>query len=228
MNEISKNLENVKQRIAISAKKAGKTLDEITLVAVSKTMPVNSINEAIEAGVINIGENRVQEAMEKFPKITKPITKHMIGHLQKNKVKHTVKLFDIIQSVDSLELAYEISKRATKEMQVLVEVNTSGESSKYGCEPLDALTLSEKISSLKSILLKGYMTIAIFSSNINKVRPCFKLLSEIYEEAKSRNIPNTDISILSMGMSSDFEVAIEEGSNMVRVGTSIFGPRKYN
>lgn len=226
MSDIVENIRKINARIETSAKKTGRALQDITLVAVSKTVPAERINEAVSAGIDHIGENRVQEAREKFPLITKPVTKHMIGHLQKNKVKYAVKLFDMIQSVDTLELAMEINKRTEKPIPVLIEVNTSGEESKYGCMPGEALTLLKAVSKLEQLRVKGFMTIALFSDEIEKVRPCFRLLKNIFDNAQVQHIPNSDISILSMGMSADFETAIEEGANMVRIGTAIFGPRR--
>jgi pyridoxal phosphate enzyme (YggS family) len=198
---------------------------DFALVAVTKTVPAEIINQAISNGIMTIGENKVQEAREKFDYISQPVEKHMIGHLQRNKVKYAVKLFDMIQSVDSLRLAEEINLRTQTKMPILIEVNTSGESSKYGCQPKEAINLMKEISPMPNLEIKGFMTIGIFSDEAEKVRVCFKTLKQIYDEAQDLNLTNTNISVLSMGMTVDFELAVEEGANMVRIGTAIFGPR---
>ncbi len=225
---LGKNIQNVKQRIATAANKRGVAPEEIAMVAVSKTVPAQKINQAIELGINIIGENKIQEARDKFPQIDRPVEKHMVGHLQRNKVKYSVEMFDMIQSVDSIRLAEEIGRRAKAKMPVLIEVNTSGESSKYGCAPEQAIDLLKQISQLPQLEVRGFMTIGLFSDDLEKVRPCFKMLKQTYDEAQNLNLPNTNISILSMGMTADFEVAIEEGANMVRIGTAIFGPRPTN
>jgi pyridoxal phosphate enzyme (YggS family) len=226
--DLKNNIESVKQRIASAAEKQGKSPEEIAVVAVSKMIPAKFINQAIEHGIGIIGENKVQEARDKFPEISRPVEKHMIGHLQRNKVKYAVEMFDMIQSVDSFRLAKEIDHRAEAKMPVLIELNTSGESSKYGCTPEKAIDLLKEVSQLPQLEVRGFMTIGLFSDDMEKVRPCFKMLRQIYDDAKDLDLPNTNISILSMGMTADFEVAIEEGANMVRIGTAIFGPRPTN
>ncbi|RMF62015.1 MAG: YggS family pyridoxal phosphate-dependent enzyme [Calditrichaeota bacterium] len=230
MVDLKKNITEVKNRIARAAERCGRSPQEITLVAVTKTIPVERINEAIQLGIQHIGENRIQEAREKLPKIQDNVTRHFVGHLQRNKVKYAIKLFDMIQSVDSLALAEEINQRCVnsgKKMPVLIEVNTSGESSKYGCEPQETLTLLQAIDRLPALSVQGFMTVALYSEDLERVRPCFKLLKSLFDEAQNLPLKNADIKILSMGMSSDFEIAIEEGSTMVRIGTAIFGPREY-
>ena len=215
--------------MAVSAEKTGRRLEDITLVAVSKTVPPARINEAIGAGIRIIGENKVQEAQQKFDKVDE-VNWHMVGHLQTNKVKYALKIFDLIQSVDTYHLAEEINKRAEKDgkkVPVLIEVNTSGEESKYGCNPEEAEDLVFRVSQLPSVEVKGLMTIGLFSEDPALVRPCFIKLREIFENLKTQNISNAKIDTISMGMSADFELAIEEGSNMVRIGTAIFGPRRY-
>jgi len=227
--DIAENIERVRERIEQTARRVDRDPQDITLVAVTKTVPVDLIREAIKAGVNHFGENRVQEAREKIPKIPEAVTWHMVGHLQKNKVKYAVELFQMIQSVDEFELAEIINRRAAKvnkKMPVLIEVNTSGEPTKFGCQPDDAISLLKKMANFPNLEVRGFMTIGLFSEDMEKVRLCFQRLKRIYEEARALALPNTRISILSMGMSSDFEVAIEEGSTMVRIGTAIFGPRK--
>jgi pyridoxal phosphate enzyme (YggS family) len=228
MPGIKENIEAVRLRIQKAAAKVGRSADQIKLVAVSKTVEAGRVNEAIQSGIETIGENRVQEAEVKFKQITEPVEKHLVGHLQTNKVKKAVELFDFIQSVDSRRIAEEISKRALdagKVMDVLVEVNTSCEETKFGVETDEVVPLIENISKLEGIRIKGLMTIGLFSDNPEDTRPCFKRLKELFDRVKSADVPNVEMRYLSMGMTSDFEVAIEEGSNMVRVGTGIFGVR---
>jgi len=228
MAGIEENIRDIRARIDKAARKSGREGEEIQLVAVSKTVEPERVNQAIRGGIEIIGENRVQEAEGKFKEITEPVTKHLVGHLQTNKARKAVELFDFIQSVDSERIAREISRRALdtgKVMDVLVEVNTSAEETKFGIEPEEAMTLIETIAGLEGIKIKGLMTIGLFSDNPEDTRPCFKRLKRFFEEVKAANIPGVEMKHLSMGMTSDFEVAIEEGSNMVRVGTGIFGAR---
>lgn len=208
---------------------SGHRNEDITLVAVTKNVEPERIIEGIDAGIKIIGENRIQEAEEKFKFITKDVEKHLVGHLQTNKVKKALELFDLIQSVDSLHLAQEISKKAKekgKPAEVLIEVNTSGEPSKYGVKPEEVSNLVEEISRLENIKIKGLMTVGLFTEDIEKARPCFVKLRNLFENLKSPKKENVEMKYLSMGMSSDFEVAVEEGANMIRVGTAIFGPRR--
>lgn len=223
--DISQNIANVRECIEAAAKKRGRPADDIALVAVTKTVSADSINQAVRSGIRIIGENKVQEAREKLDGINQAVEKHMIGHLQRNKVKYAVEMFDMIQSVDSIRLADEINSRSQTRMPVLIEVNTSGESSKYGCPPDEAYNLMKEIAIMPNLEVNGFMTIGIFSEDSEEVRRCFKTLKRIYDEASGLNLPNTNISVLSMGMSADFEIAIEEGANMVRIGAAIFGPR---
>jgi pyridoxal phosphate enzyme (YggS family) len=230
MSGIEQNIKDIWSRIRTAAEKSGRTAAEIKLVAVSKTVEPERINQAIRCGIEVIGENRVQEAEAKFKEITGKVEKHLVGHLQTNKAKKAVELFDFIQSVDSVRIAQEISKRALEQgkvMEVLVEVNTSCEETKFGIEPEEALPLIETISKLEGIKIKGLMTIGLFSDIPEDTRPCFKRLRALFEDMKSAGIPDVEMRYLSMGMTGDFEVAIQEGSNMIRVGTGIFGPRRY-
>ncbi|MCB0292090.1 MAG: YggS family pyridoxal phosphate-dependent enzyme [Calditrichaeota bacterium] len=229
MAQLRDNIQLVQERIAAAAARCGKSPDDITLVAVSKTVAVEKINQAIELGIRHIGESRIQEARQKLPEITAPVTRHLIGHLQRNKVKYAVKLFDMIQSVDNLALAEELNARCAKldlRMPILIEVNTSGEASKFGCQPEEALTLLKAIDRLPQLDTRGFMTIAVYSEDTARVRGCFKHLKRIFDEAQSLTLVNAHIDLLSMGMSSDYEVAIEEGANLVRVGSAIFGERE--
>jgi hypothetical protein len=229
MNLIEENLKRLEERIEKAAIKSGRKREDITLVAVTKNIEPEGVNQGIDAGIRIIGENRVQEAQGKFKFIKKDVEKHLVGHLQTNKVKKALELFDLIQSVDSLHLAQEISKRAEekgKTAEVLIEVNTSGEPSKYGIKPDEVMKFVEEASKSKSIKIKGLMTIGLFSDDLEKVRPCFITLRKIFESLKNTGEDAIEMKYLSMGMSSDYELAIEEGSNMVRIGTAIFGPRK--
>ena len=193
----------------------------VKLVAVTKTRTVEEIKKAIDAGVNCIGENKVQEAQEKFPSLPK-VEKHMIGHLQRNKVKTAVELFDMIQSVDSLKIAKEISKRCeaiNKVMPILIEVNIGNEESKYGIKPEDIKEFIKEISQFKNIDIQGLMCIAPLIE-AEKTRPYFKKMKELFDSLGN-------LKWLSMGMTNDYKIAIEEGSNMVRIGTAIFGERNY-
>ena len=228
MAQLRDNIQLVQERIAAAAARCGKSPDDITLVAVSKTVAVEKINQAIELGIRHIGESRIQEARQKLPEITAPVTRHLIGHLQRNKVKYAVKLFDLIQSLDSISLAEEIEARCSKlgkTMPVLLEVNTSGEEAKEGCAPSEAITLLKAIDRLPHLCVEGFMTVALYSEDPELVRPCFRQLRGIYEEGRSLNLERANLKYLSMGMSNDFELAIAEGANMVRVGSAIFGDR---
>lgn len=230
MNPIKENLNRIRDKIESATIKSGRKPAEIQLVAVSKTMSPETINQGIAAGITIIGENKVQEAKAKKERVN-PVTWHMVGHLQTNKVKHAVQIFDMIQAVDSYRLAEEINKRChneNKRMPILVEVNTSGETSKFGCDPDETPELVSKVSELSNLKIEGLMTIGLFTDQMELVRPCFIKLREIFESIKGLKIPGVFMEQLSMGMSADYEVAIEEGATMVRIGTAIFGPRQYH
>ena len=222
---VAQNLEGIRQKIEAVCVKIGRNPGEITLVVVSKGVSVELIKEAVNAGIANIGENRIQEATLKYRFLTPntqhltPIQWHMIGHLQTNKVKAAVKIFSLIQSVDSLRLAQAIDKEARaigKIQDIFVEVNTSGEQSKFGINPENAYQLFAAVSELKNINLKGLMTIGPLSEDVEAIRGAFRNLRRIKEEIARKDF------ILSMGMSSDYEIAIEEGANMIRLGRAIF------
>lgn len=225
MVNIKDNISYVREILYVLAKRFGRDSEEIRLVCVTKETNLSQINEAIEANVTDFGENRVQEAKGKIISIDKPVRWHMIGHLQRNRVKETLRLFDFIQSIDSIELADVINleaKRLSKTVDILVQVNTSGETSKFGIGTDEAVKLISHILTLKYVRLLGLMTIAPFSDNAEDSRGYFTLLKKLAEELKKQFSDNINMGILSMGMSSDFEVAVEEGSNMVRIGTLIF------
>lgn len=202
----------------------------VTLVAATKGRTVDEILAAVEVGIEVIGENYVQEAVRKHGEINDNIAWHMIGHLQRNKVKQAVKVFECIQSVDSLRLAKEIDKQcrqADKVMRVLVEINIAGEESKYGIKPAELPDMLKQIAPLSNLQIEGLMTMEPYSDNPEDARPYFKRMKQLFDEVRAHGIPNVDMEVLSMGMSNSYQVAVEEGSNMVRVGTKLFGPRQY-
>jgi len=223
---ISENLARIRQRIAEAAKRAGRDPEDITLICVTKSAALPQLQQAISSGVRDIGENRVTDALLKYSQIeTKGVRWHLIGHLQTNKVKKALDVFDTIHSLESLKLAEEIDKRAGtigKRIDCLIEVNTSGEPSKYGIETEEAESFLKKAALLPNIHIIGLMTMAPFVDDAQLVRPCFLKLRRLRDDLKSAQIPNTDIEELSMGMTQDFEVAIEEGATFVRIGTAIF------
>ncbi|MDH5661535.1 MAG: YggS family pyridoxal phosphate-dependent enzyme [Elusimicrobiota bacterium] len=224
---IGKNLEKIEEKIRVKSEMVGRGPGEITLVAVTKTVEVDRMEEAIAAGVNIIGESRVQEAKEKYGQVKSRVIWHLVGHLQRNKAKDAVKIFDLIHSVDSAKLAKEIDKQARKIgkiQKILIEMNVSGEESKYGLTPEEVIAFLQELSVLPNIRIKGLMTMAPLYENPEDSRPHFRKLKELGKEVKARNIENVEMVYLSMGMSNDFEVAIEEGSNMVRIGRAIFGP----
>lgn len=228
---VAENIELIRQRIAAAALRAGREASEITLVAVTKTHPAEAVNAALSCGVKVIGENRVQELLQKLPGIEEgPHQVHLIGHLQTNKVRQIIDRVDMIQSLDSLHLAQEIDRQAQKIgkiMDVLVEVNIGGEQAKSGVAPEEAADFITEISKYGGLRVCGMMTVPPICENIEETRPFFVQMRKLFIDIKNKKLDNNNMHILSMGMSSDFEVAIEEGANMVRVGTSIFGRRKY-
>jgi len=226
--DIVSNIRMIRERIAAAAARAGRDPDGIQLMAVSKTVPPERILQAVDAGITLFGENYVQEAREKIPAIGHNLSWHMIGHLQTNKVKYVITLFDWIHSVDRLELARELDKRAgqqARKLQVLIEVNVSGEASKSGAEPSQVLELVRQISGLPHLNVRGLMTLPPYSDDPEQSRPYFQALSQLRDEISVAAIPNIRMDELSMGMTDDFEVAIEEGATIIRVGRAIFGER---
>lgn len=226
METIKNNLETINKKIKKAALRVNRNFREIKLVAVTKTATIEQIKEAISTGVKIIGENKVQEAKEKYQILTADIEWHLVGHLQTNKVKYAIEIFDFIHSVDSIKLAKEIDKRSLqfgKITNVLVEVNISGEETKYGIKPEQVEPFLKEISEFSRIRVRGLMTIAPIVEDKEEVRPYFRKLRELSKEIKSKNIKNVKMDHLSMGMTDDFEVAIEEGANMVRIGRGIFG-----
>ena len=225
---IRENVQFARNKIAEACRRSGRESEEIELVAITKTVDVEQINEAIEAGIRVVGENRVQEAWRKFQEVGEKVHWHMVGHLQTNKVKRVLQFADMIHSVDSVYLAREIQTQAKKldrTIEILIQVNTSGEESKFGLEPEATIGAIEEVSTLPNLKIKGLMTIGAFLPNPEDVRPCFKLLRDLKDRVNERGITSVEIGTLSMGMTNDYEIAIEEGSTMVRVGTAIFGER---
>jgi hypothetical protein len=226
MPEIRENLLRVTERIEKAAQNAGRNLKDIRLVAVSKTVETDRIKEAIEAGVSILGENYVQEAQKKIEEIGKSVSWHFIGHLQSNKTKVAVRLFDAIHSVDSVALAEELNRRAqqvNRKIPVMIEVNLSGETTKFGTEEEKVTTLAQGVLKLDHLSLEGLMTMPPYFDDPEMSRPYFVQLRELKERLVKGGIPLKE---LSMGMSNDFEIAIQEGATYVRVGTAIFGARK--
>jgi len=222
---IDENIRSVRKRIEGAAKRSGRSPDEITLVAVTKNHTVSEIQQVINSAVTNLGENRVQELLPKREALGDAVAWHFIGHLQRNKVKYIIPLIYLIQSVDSIALAREINKQCRelgKVQDVLLEVNVSGEASKYGFSPEKVLFAVDELARFKNVQIKGLMMMAPFISDIGLLRLYFAKMKELFDNLSKRQGPNFEM--LSMGMTNDFEIAIEEGSNMVRVGTAIFTP----
>jgi len=232
MTATEQNIRIVKDKIALASKRAGKNPQDIMLVAVTKTQSAELVNQALQAGITDFGENKVQEAASKLPLITESYTGfHFIGHLQTNKVKMLLKLNPcLIHSVDSFHLAQAISKASDGQdrMQpILLQVNTSGEDSKSGMEPQNLISVAKEISLLPNLQIKGLMTIGRLSANPEDSRQDFQFLSNLFAKLTALKIPKLDMKWISMGMTNDFEIAIEEGANMIRIGSAIFGKRLY-
>lgn len=227
---IKDNVAEVESRIQAACDRSGRKRDEVTLIAVSKTKPVSDIYRVMETGIKDYGENKVQELCDKIEIITEPLKWHMIGHLQRNKVKYIVDKVCLIHSVDSLRLAEQISREAIKkgvEVDILIEVNVAEETTKFGLSTEEVIQLVTDVSKLPGIHVKGLMTVAPFTDDPEDNRPYFRNLKQLAVDIAEKNIDNVTMSQLSMGMTGDYEVAIEEGATMVRVGTGIFGARIY-
>lgn len=231
-DQIINNLQNILQRIETACICSNRGPDEVRLLLATKTVPADRIKQALVAGSTLIAENKVQELKEKYDDLKEiPHINHFIGHLQTNKIKDILK-YDIscIQSLDRIDLAKKLQQRLEAEgrtIEVLIQVNTSGEESKFGISPEETLQLVERVSELNALKIKGLMTIGLFSAETEKVRTCFRLLKELQQQIISHNIPGVEMKELSMGMSGDLETAVEEGATIVRVGTAIFGQRIY-
>ena len=227
---ITENLEQVRKNIDEACRMAGRDPKEVTLIAVSKTKPVSMLKEAYDAGARCFGENKVQEIMDKHPQLPEDIQWHMIGHLQRNKVKYIFDKVSMIHSVDSLRLAQTIEQEAAKHnvcVPVLLEVNVAQEESKFGLKMDEVLPLIETIADFPHIKVQGLMTIAPYVENAEDNRDFFRQLKKLSVDIEAKNINNVSMSVLSMGMTGDYQVAVQEGATMVRVGTGIFGERNY-
>jgi len=230
MSTVKDNVRRIRRDIEKAALKSGRRASDVRLMAVTKTVDDNRIMEAIEAGVDIIGENYVQEAGRKIEKMGKTLEWHMIGHLQSNKAKYAVRLFDMIHSVDRLNLAGELDKRSGavgRITRILIEVNVSGEETKDGVGSEDAIGLAREISTLENLSVQGLMTMPPWFDDPEEARPYFASLRKLRDSILEENIPNIEMSELSMGMSGDYEAAVEEGATIVRIGRAVFGERKY-
>lgn len=228
---ILENIKQVEENIIKSCEKVGRDPKEVTLIAVSKTKPYTAIEEALPSGVLDYGENKVQELTEKYEILPKDIRWHMIGHLQRNKVKYLVGKVELIHSVDSLRLANQIETEFAKKNEIaniLIEVNMANEESKFGITSETTEQLVREISKLEHIRIKGLMTIAPYTDNPETNRVYFRNMKKLSVDIEEKNIDNVSMNVLSMGMTGEYQVAIEEGATMVRVGTGIFGERNYN
>ena len=227
---LKENLAQVEKNIELACKKAGRDRSEVTLIAVSKTKPVEMLQEIYNEGIRDFGENKVQELDQKMPVMPEDIKWHMIGHLQRNKVKYIAGKVALIHSVDTYRLAEEINIQAKKKnviIPILIEVNIAQEESKFGTSKEDAILLVEEISKLENVRIKGLMTIAPNVSDPEENRLYFRGIKQLSVDIRNKNIDNVSMDILSMGMTGDYTVAIEEGASFVRVGTGIFGERQY-
>lgn len=227
---VFQNYKEVERKVEDACRRSGRDRQEVTLIAVSKTKPVSMLREAMEAGADVFGENKVQELCEKYEVLPKDLHWHMIGHLQRNKVKYVVDKAELIHSVDSLRLAEEISREAVRKKvhaKILIEVNVAEEESKFGVRVEETEDLIRQIAVLPNICINGLMTIAPYVTDPEENRPIFRRLKKLAVDIKMKNIDNVHMDALSMGMTGDYEVAIEEGATMVRVGTGIFGERNY-
>ena len=228
--KIADNLKQVEERITMACKNAGRNRNEVKLIAVSKTKPVEAINEAIACGIRSFGENKVQELKEKMLLLDEKLDWHLIGHLQTNKVKYIVGKVSLIHSLENIRLAETLDKEAKKHdiiADVLVEVNVAKEDSKFGLKPSDTESFIRKVSEFQNIRIKGLMTVAPYTDISEENRKYFRELKKIMVDLNNKNIHNVNMNVLSMGMTSDYEIAIEEGATIVRVGTGIFGNRNY-
>lgn len=225
------NYEKVMENVKNACARSGRNFDDVTIIAVSKTKPLSDVEELLAHGVTEFGENKVQEMVDKYEHVSKPVHWHLIGHLQTNKVKYIVDKACMIHSVDSVHLAKEIEKEAAKKnlvVKVLLEVNIAHEESKFGINETEVYDLIDAIKDMPHIHVMGLMTIAPFVENPEDNRIYFRKMYQLSLDIKSKCIDNIDMNVLSMGMTNDYEIAVEEGATMIRVGTAIFGARNYN
>lgn len=227
--DIKKNIQAINEKISDIALSCGRDPDDIVLIAVTKTVSPSNISKALEAGLQNFGENRVQELVEKYDKIDKKAKWHLIGSLQTNKVKYIIDKVELIHSLDRIKLAKEIEKRAARidrQIPALIQVNISGESTKSGIRPEETMDFIEAMKQYPHIRIKGLMTIGPLTEDRELIRDCFRQMKKLFDEIKTKKFSHAQMQYLSMGMTNDFDIAIEEGANMVRIGRAIFGERK--
>lgn len=227
---ISENIENIRKNIDAACKRSGRDPKDVLLLAVSKTVDVDRIKVAVDSGLNSLGENRVQEIMEKYEPMGENVKWHLIGHLQTNKVKYIIDKVELIHSVESIKLAEEINKQAKKHnlvMDVLVEVNMADEESKFGVKPEETESFIRELALMDNIRVRGLMTVAPNVENGEENRVYFRNMKQLLVDINAKNINNINMDILSMGMTGDYETAVEEGATIVRVGTGIFGKRDY-
>lgn len=227
--DIKKNIQAINEKISDIALSCGRDPDDIVLIAVTKTVSPTNISKALEAGLQNFGENRVQELVEKYDKIDKKAKWHLIGSLQTNKVKYIIDKVELIHSLDRIKLAKEIEKRAARidrQIPALIQVNISGESTKSGIRPEETMDFIEAMKQYPHIRIKGLMTIGPLTEDRELIRDCFRQMKKLFDEIKTKKFSHAQMQYLSMGMTNDFDIAIEEGANMVRIGRAIFGERK--
>ncbi|QWT53566.1 YggS family pyridoxal phosphate-dependent enzyme [Eubacterium sp. MSJ-33] len=225
------NYEKVVENVKKACERSGRNFQDVTIIAVSKTKPLSDVEELLAHGITEFGENKVQEMVDKYEHVSKPVNWHLIGHLQTNKVKYIVDKACLIHSVDSVHLAKEIEKEAAKKdvvVKVLIEVNIAQEESKFGIREDEVYSLIDAIKDMPHVHVMGLMTIAPFVDNPEENRVYFRKMHQLLLDIKSKCIDNVDMNVLSMGMTNDYEIAVEEGATMIRVGTAIFGARNYN
>jgi pyridoxal phosphate enzyme (YggS family) len=230
LGSIKENIDNVEKRIQAACDRSGRKREDVLLLAVSKTIDVPRIKEAVDCGLTSLGENKVQEIMDKYEPMGEGIHWHLIGHLQTNKVKYIIDKVELIHSVESMKLAEKISKLAQERnltANILLEVNVAEEESKFGIKPSECEEMVREISVLPNICIKGLMTVAPFVENPEQNRVYFRQLRQLLVDINSKKIDNVNMDVLSMGMTNDYEIAVEEGATIVRVGTGIFGARVY-
>lgn len=220
------NIRRTLERVRAAEQHSGRESGEVRVIGITKTLGSETIREAISEGIKEIGENRVQEAAWKFPEVEGEFKKHLVGHLQTNKVNKALELFDVIHSVDSLKIASKIANHGAEGKELLLEVNTSGEKTKFGVEPDSVLDILSEISETTRLNISGLMTIGPHTDNEDEIRAAFKLLKQLYDKASNSEIEGIQMRSLSMGMTNDFEIAIEEGATMVRIGRALFGERQ--
>ena len=228
VNTIVRNLQTLQERVAAAAGRSGRSESDVELIAVTKTRSVDEIEAALDAGITHLGENRVQEALQKKASVSTGATWHLVGHLQSNKAGKAAELFDVVQSLDNPRAAAALDRRAAqlgRQLQVMLQVNSSGAAEQFGLAPEGVGPLAEKIAELPALRAVGLMTIAAQTRDETELRGCFAMVRRLAEDLSALHIDNVDMRYLSMGMSGDFEIAIEEGASMIRIGTALFGPR---